>query len=115
VAWQALPLPYLRQHLLLLLRLQACLVAATAAGAVLGVLLLLQEGSVLASELAAAVLGVVEGSSLPRLAFVVAAASVLVLPGSQAAAGEAEPLEAFVRHLRAAKLLDVALLHRLGP
>jgi hypothetical protein len=83
---------------------------------VLEVLLLLQEVPVLASELAAAVLGAVEWSSLPRLAFVVAAAAVLVVPGlPQAAAEEAEPLEASAAPLRAGKLLDVALLHRLGP
>jgi hypothetical protein len=112
VAAQAL-LPHLRQHLLLLLRLQACLAAAVA---VRGVLLHLQEGPVLASGLAAAVLGAVEGSSLPRLAFVFAAAAVLVLPWlAQAAAEEAEPLVASGRQLRVAKLLDVALLHRLGP
>lgn len=73
--------PVLHQHLLLLLDLQAWLAAAWV---VLRVLLLLQAGPVLASELAAAVLGVLVGSVGLHLA-VVAVLELLEL--HRAAAG----------------------------
>lgn len=77
--------PGLHQHLLLPLDLQAWLAAAWA---VLRVLLHLQEAPVLASELAAAVLGVLGASVGPRLAVVAAAAVLELLLGlHQAAAG----------------------------